>query len=156
MIIMGVDPGTATTGVGVIEGSKKSRFKCLFYGCITTKKEQPIEKRLGTIFIELNKLVKTYKPNLISIEQLFFNTNPKTAMSVGRASGVIILSTVVNKIDMKEFTPLQVKSAVSGYGRAKKTQVQKMIATLLNLKTIPKPDDAADALAIAYCAGVSL
>ncbi len=153
---MGIDPGTATTGVGVIEGTRKTKFNCLFYGCITTKKELPIEKRLEIIFTELNKHIKTYKPDLISIEQLFFNTNPKTVMSVGRASGVIILSAVVNKVAMKEFTPLQVKSIVAGYGRAEKVQVQKMIATLLNLKAIPRPDDAADALAIAYCAGVSL
>ena len=156
MKIMGVDPGTATTGIGIIEGNRKLSFECLFYGCIQTKADKPIEQRLFHIYSSLSRSIKKYKPDLISIEELFFNTNPKTAMSVGKACGVIILCAVQNKVKVVEFTPLQVKIAVTGYGRADKKQVQVMISKLLKLDGIPKPDDAADALSIAYCAGVSL
>ncbi len=156
MKIMGVDPGTATTGVGIIEGSKRGEYSCLHYECITTKANLPIEDRLYQIYKSLSKLIKKFNPDLISIEKLFFNTNPKTAMSVGQACGVIILCANQNNVKIVEFTPLQVKLAITGYGRADKQQVQSMITTLLKLKVIPKPDDAADALSIAYCAGVSI
>lgn len=156
MKILGVDPGTATTGIGIIEGSNKTGFKHLHYQCILTKANLPIQERLETIYTELTQIIKKYKPDMLALETLFFNTNPKTAMSVGRASGVIILCAEQNKLKFVEFTPLQVKVAVAGYGRAEKQQVQKMVKLLLNLKEIPKPDDAADALAIALCAGVSI
>ena len=155
MKIIGVDPGTATTGVGIIEGSKKAGFVCKDYFCITTKAKLDIDERLNQIYKELNKAIKKEKPDVLSIEELFFNTNPKTAMSVGRASGAIILCGSLNKVKVVEFTPLQVKIAITGYGRAEKIQVQKMVAVILKLKEIPKPDDAADALAIALTAGLS-
>ena len=156
MKIIGVDPGTATSGIGVIEGSRKTDFKSIYYGCIKTEANSPIEDRIFTIYRDLNKVIEKFKPEVLALEELFFNTNPKTAMSVGRASGVIILSGITNNLKLVEFTPLQVKIAITGYGRADKKQVQSMIAKLLRLNEIPKPDDAADALAIAYCAGVSL
>lgn len=156
MLILGVDPGTATTGIGLIKGDRKKGFDCVNYSCIKTAANSPIDERLKIIFTELNKIIRKTKPDLISVEQLFFNSNPKTAMSVGRASGVIILCAATNNIKVVEYTPLQIKSAIAGFGRADKMQVQKMIARLLKLTEIPKPDDAADALAIAYCAGVSI
>lgn len=152
---MGIDPGTAICGVGIIDGDKKTSFKCVYYTCITTESKLTINERLKIIFNELNVLIKKYKPDLISVETLFFNNNPKTAMSVGRASGVILLACELNGIKVIEYTPLQVKVAITGYGRAEKMQMQKMIKILLKLKEIPKPDDAADALSIALCAGVS-
>ncbi|MBI4091525.1 crossover junction endodeoxyribonuclease RuvC [candidate division WWE3 bacterium] len=156
MRILGVDPGMATTGIGVIEGTKKNGFACLDYFCITTKAKTPLYDRLFQIHQEMNHAIIKYRPNLISVEQLFFNTNLKTAMAVGKVSGVIILAAAQNNIEVTEFTPLQVKMNTVGYGRADKKQVQKMIALHLKLKEIPKSDDAADALAIAMCAGYSV
>ena len=156
MTIMGVDPGTATTGVGIIVGDRKKGFSCQDYFCIETKANSPIAERLHIIFSDLTAAIKKYKPDTFAVETLFFNTNPKTAMSVGRASGVIILCGVMNKLKVVEYTPLQVKVAITGFGRADKIQMQKMITMLLKLKETPKPDDAADALSIAYCAGVSI
>ena len=156
MKILGVDPGTATTGIGLIEGDRKKGFKCENYFCITTPANSPLPDRIDTIYTELVDTIEKYKPDVLALEELFFNTNPKTVMSVGRVSGVIILAAIRNNLIFKEFTPLQVKVAVTGYGRADKKQVQQMVKTLLKLKEIPKPDDAADGLAIALCAGITL
>lgn len=150
-IILGIDPGIADTGFGVIkcEGNK---LVCLDYGTIKTSAKLDLADRLEILNCELDKIIKKYKPSLIGVEQLFFCKNVKTALIVGHARGVILLTAKQNKTPLCEFTPLQVKQAVSTYGKADKLQVQKMVKMLLSLKEIPKPDDAADALAIAICA----
>ncbi|MFH1233473.1 MAG: crossover junction endodeoxyribonuclease RuvC [Patescibacteria group bacterium] len=153
-IIFGIDPGIADTGFGVI-ANRNNGLTCLAYGVIKTSAKLDLADRLEIINLELTKLIKKYKPNLIAIEELFFCKNVKTALVVGHARGVIMLTAKQNKIPTVEFTPLQVKQAVSTYGHASKEQVQKMVKLLLNLKELPKPDDAADALAIAICASNS-
>ena len=152
MIILGIDPGIADTGFGVIKKEDNGDLKCLDYGSIKTKAKTPIGDRLEIINIELNKIIKKYKPSVVAVEELFFCNNQKTAIVVGQARGVVILTIKQNKVRFLEFTPLQVKQAVSTYGKASKLQVQKMVKIILGLKEIPKPDDAADALAIAICA----
>jgi crossover junction endodeoxyribonuclease RuvC len=151
MKIMGVDPGTATTGFGVIE-SEKQNLRFLDAGVISTPAGSPMPDRLATIYAELTQLVIEHKPDLIAVEQLFFARNVTTGIQVGQARGIILLVVSQTKTPMVEFTPLQVKSMVAGYGKALKPQVQEMVKTLLKLSAIPKPDDAADALAIAIAA----
>ena len=150
-IILGIDPGIADTGFGVIAGNGH-KLTCLAYGSIRTSPKFALADRLEIINLEITKLIKKYKPNLIAIEELFFCNNAKTALIVGQARGVVVLTAKLNKIKSVEFTPYQVKQAVSTYGHAKKDQVQRMVKLILNLKELPKPDDAADALAIAICA----
>lgn len=150
--ILGIDPGIADTGYGVIEKDDKGNIKCLNYGSIKTSAKLDVPNRLEIISMELNKIIKKYKPDLVAVEQLFFCNNAKTALVVGQARGVALLAIKQNNLPLIEFTPLQVKQAVSTYGKASKTQVQKMVKILLDLKNLPKPDDAADALAIAICA----
>lgn len=154
-IILGIDPGIADTGFGVID-QRDDKTICLEYGSIKTSSKLNMAERLEILNIELDKIICKYKPEVMAVEELFFNKNVKTALIVGQARGVIILTAKQNKIPVVEFTPLQVKQAVSTYGRASKMQVQKMVKLLLNLKQIPKPDDAADALAVAICASSSL
>ncbi len=151
-VILGIDPGIADTGFGVIEKGKGGKLTCITYGSIKTKAKMKLPDRLEILDKELNKIIKKYKPDLISIEQLFFCKNVKTALIVGQARGVVLLNCRKNKTEIIEFTPLQIKQAVSTYGKASKMQVQKMVKLLLRLKDIPKPDDAADALAAAICA----
>lgn len=153
MIILGIDPGTATTGFGVIKQnkSKKAEFDILEFGVISTSKTDSDQKRLKILFDDLNFLIKKYKPEKIGVEKLFFTTNQKTAMTVSQARGIILLAAVNQDIDITEFTPLQVKNILCGYGKADKKQVQFMIKQTFGLKQTPKPDDAADALAIALC-----
>lgn len=150
--ILGIDPGIADTGWGVIEKDGQGNLTCLGYGLIKTKAKTEIASRLEIINKELNKIIKKYKPKLTAVEQLFFCKNVKTALVVGQARGVILFTSKQNKVPVVEFTPLQVKQAVATYGQASKIQVQKMVKILLNLDELPKPDDAADALAIAICA----
>jgi len=150
-IILGIDPGIADTGFGVIS-NKDNKLTCLDYGSIKTSSKLSLSNRLEIIYLELEKLIKKYQPDLISIEELFFCNNAKTALVVGQARGVVVLTAKLNKIKSVEFTPYEVKQAVSTYGHAKKNQVQRMVKLILNLKELPKPDDAADALAIAICA----
>lgn len=151
MKILGIDPGTATTGYGVIEKTK-DRIKLVEYGCIFTSKKNHLEERLLEIYQDLTKLIKKYRPQILAVESVFFYNNVKTAISVAQARGVVLLCGEQNRIKLVEFTPLQIKSSLTSYGQAEKKQVQYMVKTLLNLKTIPKPDDAADALAVAICA----
>ena len=151
-IIFGIDPGIADTGYGAIKIRDNGQLECLGYGSIKTKANTPLPDRLAILNKELKKLLKKYKPNLVAIEQLFFCNNAKTALIVGQARGVAVLTARQMTISIVEFTPLQVKQAVTAYGQAGKAQVQKMVKLILNLKEIPKPDDAADALAIAICA----
>lgn len=150
MIILGVDPGIATVGTGVIR-YEGNRFQTLYYDSILTPAHTPLEKRLLTIHDELRRLIDTYRPDALSVEELFFNTNVKTAIAVGHGRGVVLLCGAEAGVEVFEYTPLQIKQAVVGYGRADKKQVQLMTKTLLNLPAIPKPDDTADALAVAIC-----
>ena len=151
-IILGIDPGIADTGYGIIEVGDAGKLKCLDYGTIKTDAKESLSFRLGEVNKMLDAIIKEYKPDLAAVEQLFFCANVKTALTVGQARGVILLSLIQNNVPIKEFTPLQVKQAVSTYGKASKLQVQKMVMMILGLKEIPKPDDAADALAAAICA----
>jgi len=153
--ILGIDPGIADTGYGIIQKDKSGNTSCIDYGSIKTKAKTEMADRLEIINQKLTKIIKKYKPNLIAIEQLFFCKNAKTALIVGQARGVAMLTAKQNKVPIVEFTPLQVKQAVAAYGQASKLQVQKMVKLLLNLPELPKQDDAADALAIAICAANS-
>lgn len=154
MIILGIDPGTARMGWGVIR-SLKGVQSLLAFGCITTSADLPAEDRLLILRQELEKLLRTYKPNLVGVEKLFFAKNTKTALKVAEARGIVLVTLRGACIPIMEFTPLQVKQTLTGYGRADKRQMQIMVKTLLKLKDIPKPDDAADALAIAITAVVT-
>lgn len=147
MRVLGIDPGIARTGWGVVR-VENGKFKVESYGCIETSPKKNVEKRLEEIYTEILKLIKKYSPESIAIEELFFNTNAKTAFVVGQARGVILLACSQKNLNLAVYTPLQVKIAVTGYGRAEKAQVGKMIKTILNLKTIPKLDDTTDALAV--------
>jgi crossover junction endodeoxyribonuclease RuvC len=153
MIILGIDPGIADTGYGVINKDDRGKMICLDYGSIKTPAHENLAIRLETLNKTLDEIIKKYKPDLVAIEQLFFCKNVKTALVVGHARGVIMFTVQKNKIPIVEYTPLQIKQAVSNYGRADKIQVQKMIKLLLNLTEVPRPDDAADALAAAICGG---
>lgn len=154
MIILGIDPGIAILGYGIVkyEGNK---FTPINYGAITTDANTPMPERLGILHRGLGKLIEAYKPDAFAVEELFFNKNVKTALTIGHARGVILLTAHQYGLNIFEYTPLQVKQAVVGYGRAQKQQIQQMVKILLNLDDIPKPDDAADALAIAICHGNS-
>lgn len=148
LAILGIDPGVASTGYAFIKETNKKE-EVLDFGVISTSSKQKFSDRLKYIHHALTKLIKKFKPDVIAVEQLFFCKNVKTALMVGQARGVILLTAILHKLPLYEFTPLQVKQAVCGYGKADKCQVQNMVKTLLKLKEIPKPDDAADALAIA-------
>ena len=150
MIILGIDPGTATTGYGVIE-EKGGNLSLIDFGVILTKPDHTLEQRLEILYDQLSDIIDEYNPDEIAIEELFFSTNVKTAMSVSHARGVILLATQKAGVPMSEYTPNQVKNGICGYGGADKKQVQKMVQMLLKLSEIPQPDDAADALAIAIC-----
>jgi len=152
MIILGIDPGIADTGFGVIKKTNDS-FRAEAFGAITTKKTDTLADRLQELFDEIKGLIKKHKPERIAVEQLFFAKNAKTAITVAHARGVILLAARTAGCEVHEYTPLQVKQAITGYGAADKNQIQHMVKTILALKNIPKPDDAADALAIAICAG---
>lgn len=152
MFIMGLDPGTAITGYGLIkyDGSRFSMIDC---GCIRTSPESPLSERLQIIYRELTDVIRQYKPEQFAIEELFFNKNARTALAVGHARGVAMLAASSAGLPVFEYTPLQVKQAVTGFGRAAKTQVQFMVKTILALSEAPEPDDVADALAVAICHG---
>lgn len=150
MIIIGIDPGFAITGYGVIE-HRSNKFRFIDYGVVTTSVDLTLPERLLKIDNDLNKLLVKYSPDVMSVEELFFNTNIKTAITVGHGRGVALLTAARANIPVFEYTPLQVKQSVVGYGRATKEQVQQMVKILLSLDKIPKPDDAADALAVAIC-----
>lgn len=155
MIILGIDPGVARTGWGVID-KQDGRVTMLGYGCLETDSGLAAATRLLLIFREINRLIDEYKPDIAGLEKLFFNTNVMTAMGVGEARGVVMAALARMGIPVEEFTPLQVKQAVAGYGRAEKKQMQRMVKTLLHLKKVPKPDDAADALAVAITVAVTM
>ena len=150
MRIIGIDPGYAIVGYGVIDyiGNK---FKIVEYGAITTESNQNMNERFKSIHDDLNTIIERTKPEFLAIEELFFNSNQKTAINVAQARGVLLLSALNHGISVHEYTPLQVKQAVVGYGRAEKKQVQLLVKSILGLEKVPKPDDTADALAIAVC-----
>ncbi len=150
MRVLGIDPGYAIVGYGVLEYNNQ-KFKPLDFGAITTEAKTPFEQRLVKISIGMQKLLEHYKPDAFSIEKLFFTSNEKTVIQVAEARGVILIEAAKLNIPIFEYTPLQVKQSVVGYGKAEKKQVMEMTRLLLNLKKIPKPDDAADALAVAIC-----
>lgn len=154
MIILGIDPGFAIVGYGVLE-YKNNHFKVLDYSAITTDAKMPMFDRFLSIYNDLTAVIEQYRPDFMAIEELFFNSNQKTAINVAQARGVLLLSALQHNVQVFEYTPLQVKQAVAGYGRAEKNQVQQMVKILLNLEKVPKPDDTADALAIAICHGHS-
>lgn len=156
MKILGIDPGTATTGYGIIYSSRNDKLFCLDYGSINTSSFSNPYKRLWQIEKEVRQLINKTQPDVLAIEKLYFFKNSKTAISVSQAKGIILLTATKKKIPILEFTPLEVKTTIVGYGRAKKIQIQKMIKILLGLESIPKPDDAADALALAICAHLAL
>lgn len=150
MLALGIDPGTAICGYGLVE-LKGSRLRAVTYGAIETSPSYKAEDRLAIIFDGVSNLLEKYKPDVAGVEQLFFNKNVRTAMAVGQARGVILLAMSHHRVRLCEFTPLQVKQSVAGYGKATKDQVIYMTQRLLNLQDKPHPDDVADALAIAIC-----
>jgi len=150
-IILGLDPGIADTGYGLI-AVNGNNLKCLEFGSIKTSSKDDFLCRLEKLDTCLQKIINKYKPDLVSVEKLFFNTNAKTAFVVGQARGVLLLNIKKNNLKLIEFTPLQIKQSVTNFGRAEKKQVQTMVKLILNLKEVPQPDDAADALAAAICA----
>ena len=150
MRILGVDPGIATVGFGVLD-SEKNRQRLVSCGVITTPAKTQLSSRLDQIFRDLNDLITQFSPDVMAVEELFFNTNITTGIAVAHGRGVILLSGYQAGLPIYEYTPLQVKQAVVGYGRAEKSQVMDMVRRLCNLKAPPKPDDAADAVALALC-----
>ena len=150
MRILGIDPGYAITGFSVLD-FEKNQFKCCDYGLIKTEAKTPFPERLLIIDRAIDMICKKWKPDVLAIEELFFARNTTTAMGVAQARGVAIVACARRAIPVYEYTPMQVKLAVTGYGKAEKQQVQEMVRILLNLKTVPKPDDVADAIAIAIC-----
>lgn len=150
MLVLGIDPGLALTGYGILEESG-NKFKLLECGCLRTPANTPQPERLMQIYNGVLEILQKHPVDVVAIEQLFFNTNVTTALSVGQARGVMILALAQQNIPIFEYTPLQVKQAVAGYGRADKVQVQRMVQSLLGLKEIIRPDDAADAVAICIC-----
>ena len=147
MRVIGIDPGTAIVGYGIIDYNK-NKYSIVDYGVILTSKDLSNEERLEIVYNELDKILKKYKPEFMAIEDLFYFKNNKTVISVAQARGVILLAGKQNNIPMSSYTPLQVKIGITGYGKAEKKQVQLMVQKFLGLSEIPKPDDAADALAI--------
>ncbi len=150
MVILGIDPGIATVGFGVLDSDGRTQ-KLIRCGVITTPAGQPLAARLSQIYDDAVSLISTFRPDAISVEELFFNTNITTGISVAHGRGVLLLAGQKSGVPLFEYTPLQVKQAVAGYGKATKKQVEAMVMRLLNLSALPKPDDAADAVALALC-----
>ena len=152
MLVLGVDPGTAITGYGLVrQVPEGDQLEAVAYGAITTPSDWAMPERLQRIYRDLTVLIREHHPTEAAVEQLFFSRNVKTALAVGQARGVILLALAEGGLPVHEYTPLQVKQSVVGYGRAEKAQVQELVRLLLGLDAVPQPDDAADALAIAIC-----
>ena len=151
MLVLGLDPGIAITGYALVRESSSGDLSCLEYGTITTPPKQPMPDRLLAIDRELSALIARYEPDVAAVEELFFCKNVTTALIVGQARGVAILSAARAGVPVREYKPMAVKQAVTGYGRAPKSQVQEMVRLLLGLDHVPQPDDAADAVAVAVC-----
>lgn len=155
IVILGIDPGLASTGFGIIS-VEHNKTSLIDFGCITTPQNESFSERLGIICRDIQSIIKEYRPSYASIEELFFCKNVKTALRVGQAKGAIIVACQINRVPVHEFTPLQVKQSITGYGNASKMQVQKMVKTLLRMETAPLSNHAADALAIALCCAHTL
>lgn len=149
-VVMGIDPGTATTGYGLVQ-EDEGHLECAGFGVVTTPAGEPMEVRLKSIYRDLTAVLERHQPITVAVEKLFFHRNVTSAMAVGQSRGVALLAIAHCGLPAAEYSPLQVKQAVTGYGKASKLQVQLMVRTLLNLEEIPRPDDAADALAVAIC-----
>ncbi|HMS49965.1 MAG TPA: crossover junction endodeoxyribonuclease RuvC [Candidatus Saccharibacteria bacterium] len=156
MRILGIDPGTGILGFGVIDVDIHGNISLVDAGVIRTPVKEDDAVRLETIFDELSDIIMQNKPTVMSVEKLFFAQNVTTAMTVAQARGVVLLLGQQNKLDLHEYTPLQIKQAITGYGKADKKQMQEMVKVLLGLKEVPKPDDAADALAAAICCSMTV
>lgn len=150
MIVLGVDPGTAATGYGIVERTG-SRLRAIDYGCLETTPAQELAVRLMEIHRAVSELIEQHRPESIGVERLFFNRNVQTAFAVGQARGVVLLAAAQAGLPVFEYGPHEVKMAVTGYGRAGKDQVQRMVQMVLGMEVLPRPDDAADALAVAIC-----
>jgi len=150
VLVLGVDPGTATTGYGVVEQLGGKEY-LITYGTIRTAADQPMEQRLLKIYQEFNVLIDEFQPEAVAIEELFHHKNAKTVITVAQSRGVLLMTAAARGLEIGEYTPLQVKQAVSGYGNADKKQVQIMVQKILRMEQVARPDDAADALAIAIC-----
>lgn len=150
MIVLGIDPGTAATGYGIVERTG-SRLRAVDYGCLETLPTQELPARLLEIHRAVTELIITHQPALLGVERLFFNRNVQTAFAVGQARGVVLLAAAEHGLPVFEYGPHEVKLAVTGYGRADKGQVQRMVQMVLGMPKLPRPDDAADALAVAIC-----
>lgn len=151
MLVLGIDPGIAITGYGLIQTGAQSAYQCVDFGAVTTPANLPDYQRLKILYQEITSLISQYKPQSSAVEKLFFQKNVRTAISVGQARGVAMLTLAQAELPVAEYTPNEIKQTVCGYGNAGKRQVQRMVQTLLNLDRLPKPDDAADALAVAIC-----
>jgi crossover junction endodeoxyribonuclease RuvC len=154
--IIGIDPGTGILGFGIIDVSPRGELSLIDAGVIRTPANQPESDRLFTIYSELSEIINETKPDIMSVEKLFFAQNVTTAMSVSQARGVVLLLGKQSNMELFEYTPLQIKQAISSYGRATKAQMQEMVRIILKLKQIPKPDDCADALAAAICHSMNM
>jgi crossover junction endodeoxyribonuclease RuvC len=150
MLVLGIDPGLATTGYGLVAGDGQT-LEAVVYGVLRTPPNIPVAERLVMLHDELTALLDRYRPDVVAMEELFFSTNARTAMTVGEARGVLLLTAAQAGLTIAEYTPLQVKQAITGYGQAEKHQVQQMVRLLLGLPEIPRPDDAADGLAVSIC-----
>ena len=150
MRVLGIDPGTATTGYAVVE-EREGRLQLISIGVITTPAKTPLSSRLQRIYRDLREVIRSSEPEASAVEELFFSRNARTAMSVGHARGVTLLALADAELPIAEYTPMQIKQAVTGYGSADKHQVQEMVRMLLGLSEVPRPDDAADAAAVAIC-----
>lgn len=150
MLVLGLDPGTATTGYGLVKEHEDGSIEAIAYGVISTKAKTPMPKRLQQIFEELNQLVERYQPDEIAIEELFFGKNVTTGITVAQARGIMLLVAAQHNIPLTSYKPKFAKQAITGYGSADKQQMQLMMMQILNLDEIPRPDDAADGLAMAY------
>ncbi len=155
MRIIGIDPGTGILGFGIVDYDN-GKLKFVDAGVIRTPANQEDSDRLDTIYKELQEIIEEFEPSVMAVEKLFFAQNVTTAMSVSQARGVILLCGKQSNLDLHEFTPLQIKQALTGYGKAEKSQIQEMVKTVLKLKSIPKPDDAADALACAITCSMNM
>lgn len=151
MIVLGIDPGYGIVGFGVVESGSYGIYNVIDYGVISTPKENSLTERLQEIYDSITQLIETYKPDAVAIEELFFNTNITTGIKVAQARGVILLACKQKMEELYEYTPLQIKQAITGNGRAEKKQMQLMVQAILGLEKLPRPDDAADALAVAIC-----
>ena len=155
MIILGIDPGIATLGYGVIEKDERGNFRAIDYGVVVTPKNESLPVRLAMLEEGVSKILEKYHPDEVAMEELFFSKNITTGIAVAHARGVALLTCVKACGKLYEYTPMQIKQALTGYGRADKQQIQSVVTSMLRLQSIPKPDDAADALAIALCHGFS-